>query len=144
MTRRTAAIITDSKPAGPDHRVVSVQGGSAHDYQRRPCPTCPWRKDAVGEFPAEAFRHSAHTCYDLSMETFGCHSAGLEGNRTCAGFLLSLSADHNMRVRLAAFDGGGLDRRRIDAGGHDLFDTYREMAVANGVHPDDPVLALCR
>ena len=28
--------------------------------------------------------------------------------------------------------------------GLELFESYREMAIANGVDPDDPVLADCR
>lgn len=28
--------------------------------------------------------------------------------------------------------------------GHELFENYRAMAIANGVAPDDPILAPCR
>jgi hypothetical protein len=32
----------------------------------------------------------------------------------------------------------------VSDGGHRLYDNYRSMAVANGVDPDDPILAPCR
>jgi hypothetical protein len=32
----------------------------------------------------------------------------------------------------------------VHDGGHDLHDSYRDMAVANGVDPDDPALGRCR
>lgn len=32
----------------------------------------------MGEFPAEAFRHSAPTAYDMAESGFSCHSAGTE------------------------------------------------------------------
>lgn len=135
------ARVTDVRPAGPDHQVVTVEGGDGRSYRRKPCAKCPWRRDAVGEFPAEAFRHSAHTAYDLARETFACHDSGAKTPAVCAGFLLR-GADHNLAVRLRRMDG------RIDAdisdGGLDLFDSYREMAEANGVSPEDPVLAPCR
>ncbi|MCW4649297.1 DUF6283 family protein [Pseudomonas aeruginosa] len=95
----------------------------------------------MGEFPAEAFRISAHTAYDLAKETFACHSSGAEKPATCAGFLLK-GADHNLAIRMAYLEG------RLTAdfedGGHALFESYREMAIANGVDPDDPVLKPCR
>lgn len=125
------------RAAGDRHQVLTAVGGSG-EYQQRPCAKCPWRKDAVGEFPAEAFRHSAETAYDMSRHTFGCHAAGAEQPKTCAGFLLSESADHNLSVRLARMRRGAPED--IDAAGLDLFQTYREMAEANGVAADDPAL----
>ncbi|KEH15289.1 hypothetical protein MTR_1498s0010, partial [Medicago truncatula] len=67
MSRR-APEITRTRAAGPDHQVVTVQGGKG-SYRRRPCAKCPWRVDATGEFPADAFRHSAETAYDMATET---------------------------------------------------------------------------
>ena len=72
---------------GEDHQVLTVTGGTGK-YRRKPCANCPWRTDAVGEFPAEAFRHSANTAYDMSLHKFGCHSAKKTDPATCAGFLL--------------------------------------------------------
>ena len=129
------------RPAGEDHQVVEVQGGK-NTYRRQPCPDCPWRKDSVGEFPAEAFKHSANTAHDMSDHKFGCHASGTEKPATCAGFLLR-GADHNLAVRKAVMF-GQIDPREITDGGHELFEDYIEMAIANGVAPDDPALALCR
>lgn len=112
---------------------------SGNTYRRKPCATCPWRVDApVGRFPAQAFRESASTAYDAAFNTFACHESGTEKPATCAGFLLRNSAN-NIGVRLAH-----IDPRTITAGNVELYESYRAMAVANGVDPADPVLARCR
>ncbi|CAB5514505.1 hypothetical protein LMG26857_03564 [Achromobacter anxifer] len=132
--------IVDVRPAGPEHQVVTVVGGKG-SYRRQPCPKCPWRTDAVGEFPAESFRHSANTAYDMSDHVFACHDSGTKKPATCAGFLLR-GADNNLAVRLA-YMSGRLEGDVTD-GGCELHDSYRDMAVANGVDPEDPVLKPCR
>ncbi|TES61106.1 hypothetical protein E2P84_43835 [Burkholderia cepacia] len=132
--------ITRTRSAGPEHQVVTVEGGKG-TYRREPCPKCPWRVDAVGEFPAEAFRHSAETAYDMAEHTFACHDSGARKPAMCAGFLLR-GADHNLSVRMKRIRGE--DFGDVHDGGHDLHANYRAMAVANGVAPDDPVLAPCR
>ncbi|MFA0809334.1 DUF6283 family protein [Microbulbifer epialgicus] len=124
------------RPAGHDHQVVSVEGVSGK-YMKKPCGDCPWKKDSVGIFPSEAFRLSAPTSYDMAKEEFSCHCAGVDSPKTCAGFLLK-GADHNLSVRLARMRGEIKDD--IQDGGVDLFDSYREMAIANGVDPDDECL----
>lgn len=137
--------IIDTRQAGDDHQVVTVLSpadtSSLQRYRREPCAKCPWRTDAVGEFPAAAFRHSARTAYDMAETTFACHDSGTRKPAMCAGFLLR-GADHNLSVRLGYIT----DRIKADVcdGGHDLFESYRAMAVANGVDPDDPILAPCR
>jgi len=95
----------------------------------------------VGEFPAEAFRHSASTAYDMSDHTFACHQSGKEKPATCAGFLLR-GATHNLAVRLGYMR--GRFQGDVTDGGHELHESYRAMAIANGVDPEDPVLAPCR
>lgn len=132
--------IVDVRPAGPEHQVVTVVGGKG-SYRRQPCPKCPWRTDAVGEFPAESFRHSANTAYDMSQHVFSCHDSGTKKPATCAGFLLR-GADNNLAVRLA-YMSGRLEGDVTD-GGCELHDSYWDMAVANGVDPEDPVLKPCR
>lgn len=137
--------IESVRPAGAnehgDHQVVTVTGRTSATYCKRPCPTCPWRKDAVGQFPAEAFRHSATTAYDQAFNRFSCHTTGVKNPATCAGFILS-GARHNIGVRLQIMQGKiGND---VAAGGVELFPSYRAMAEANGVAPDDPALKLCR
>ena len=133
--------VTNIRPAGDRHQVVTVEG-KAPAYRRRPCSDCPWRKDAVGKFPAEAFRHSAGTAYDMSEHQFGCHQSLDKGASTCAGFLLRGSA-HNLAARVKAIK-GEIDLRTVCDGGVELFDSYRDMAEANGVAADDPVLEPCR
>lgn len=138
--------ITNTRPAGDEHQVVTVEGGRGQ-YRREPCgaeestperPGCPWRVDATGSFPAEAFAHSANTAEDLSGHTFGCHEAGATNPAICAGFLLR-GADHNMAVRLRASK-GQIDLSQVIDGGHELHAGYFTMAVENGLDPDDPAL----
>lgn len=134
------ARITQVRPADENNQVVTVEGGHG-SYRRKPCAKCPWRVDAVGEFPAEAFRHSASTAYDMAQNTFGCHEAGTKKPATCAGFLLR-GADHNLAVRLGFMS--GRFKGDVNDGGHALHANYRAMAIANGVAPDDQTLAPCR
>lgn len=115
-----------------------------------PCPTCPWRRDAeVGRFPPQAYRESAHTAHDAAQTTFACHESGKKNPATCAGFILANSA-HNLGLRMAlAFgrvSGEKLEEifQRQQESGPALYDSYREMAVANGVPEDDPAIADCR
>ena len=128
------------RPAGADHQVVTVQGGEG-TYRRSPCSDCPWRVDAVGLFPAEAFRHSAGTAYDMSDRTFACHQSGTVKPAICAGFLLR-GAEHNLTVRLGRMR--GRFKPDVQDAGLQLHPNYRSMAVANGVPPSDPALRLCR
>jgi hypothetical protein len=138
MTKITT--ISQIRPAGMDHQVVTVEGGGC-SYRRSPCADCPWKISATGIFPAEAFRLSAHTAYDMSGEIFGCHQSGTTHPATCAGFLLR-GGDHNLAVRLGVMSGKYRDDVSDD--GHALHDDYRSMAQANGVDPADPVLSPCR
>lgn len=96
----------------------------------------------MGEFPAEAFRHSASTAYDMAPNTFACHQSGTVKPAVCAGFLLR-NSDNNLGVRMMLMR-GDLDREQVHDGGAELFSSYREMAVANGVDPSDLALAECR
>lgn len=69
-------------------------------------------------------------------------ATGKEKPTTCAGFLLR-GADHNLSVRLNLIN-GELGLNQVSDGGVDLFDSYAEMAIANGVDPEDPILKPCR
>ena len=138
MTKTTT--IMQIRPAGIDHQVVTVQGGGS-TYRRTPCADCPWKIEATGVFPAEAFKLSAHTAYDMSGEIFGCHQSGSTHPATCAGFLLR-GGDHNLAVRLGFMSGKYQDD--VSDAGHALHDDYSSMAEANGVDPADPVLTPCR
>lgn len=131
--------VMNVQQADMDHVVVTT-AGETPAYRRRPCKTCPWRKDQVGVFPAEAFRLSADTAYDLSQKVFSCHTNGTQKRALCAGFLLR-GAQHNLQVRLGRLTGEGYGD--VDVGGHALHDSYRDMAVANGVNESDPTLKPC-
>lgn len=138
----TASRVTNVRPAGDDHQVVTVTSDTSTGYRRKPCSNCPWRVDAVGQFPAEAFRHSASTAYDMAGNEFACHQSGKEKPATCAGFLLR-GARHNLATRMKA-SRGRINFDAITDDGLELFNSYREMAEANGVSADDPVLRSCR
>ncbi len=137
---KTKPVIVGVSPAGPDHQVLTVSGGGGA-YRKKPCEQCPWRVDNTGSFPASAFAHSARTAYDMSNHTFACHMSGPDKPAICAGFLLR-GSDHNMSVRI------GYMQRTIqndfEEGDAPLFESYRAMAVANGVDPDDERLQPCR
>lgn len=132
--------VINIRPAGDDHQVVTVAAMN-NTYRRTPCPKCPWRKDAVGVFPAEAFVHSANTAHDMSTSMFACHQSGTQKSATCAGFLLH-GAKHNLAVRIKSLK--GLSYADVHDAGHELHTSYREMAIANGVPIDNPALAACR
>lgn len=106
---------------------------------RRTCPECPWRRDVPpGRFPPERFRALADTCKPGGLRPmFACHLSPEGAERACAGFVLVAGPDANS-VRLAAARG----RFRPGEVSTDapLFGSYREMAEANGVAPDDPAL----
>jgi hypothetical protein len=125
--------IINVKPAGEDHQVITCASEKPLNYRRKPCSTCPWRVDAIGEFPAEAFRHSANTAYDMAVHEFGCHQTGRDKPLTCAGFLLH-GARHNLTTRLKLAQ-GAIDPATVSDFGLALFANYREMAEANGVSP---------
>lgn len=112
-------------------------------HHKKPCATCPWRRDATpGHFSAARYRALANTAYDMSMTLFACHDSTDESPVTCAGFLMR-GATHNLSVRMAySFD--DLAPGDVSDGGHALYDSYREMAVANGVAVNDAALRDCR
>ncbi len=151
MRRRTPGRIVDTRPVGEGadgeefavSTMVSPIEPGVRPYALTPCSTCPWRIDQpTGRFPAQAFRESAHTAYDMAERTFACHKTGAAAPRTCAGFLLR-NADHNLAVRMGAAM-GRYKLHEVSDGGLALYRDYRSMAVANGVPADDPTLRPCR
>ncbi|MFJ1768020.1 DUF6283 family protein [Amycolatopsis sp. NPDC088138] len=137
-TPATGAEIIAVQPGADGWGVITYMAPGAA-YQATPCTRCPWLRDSpTGAFPPEVFQHSAHTAYDLATHKFGCHSSPRDEPKTCAGFLLRGSA-HNLAVRVH-----GPDVPTAVSTDRPLYDDYREMAIANGVAPDDPTLAPCR
>jgi hypothetical protein len=108
-------------------------------YAKKPCDECPWRRDVpTGKFKPQRFRDLAETAYDMAGKIFACHKSPEGREFVCAGYLLQASA-HNLTLRMA--------RQSFDVGNPDkvpLFMTYRRMAIANGVKPNDPALRNCR
>ncbi|MEU6932824.1 DUF6283 family protein [Streptomyces sp. NPDC046374] len=149
MSRRVSEVVA-VREADENHRVLEIHTtGGRPSFRVKPCedegpdkPACPWRRDArIGEYPAQAYRQSARTAYDMAEHVFGCHQhSAVDGPPMwCAGFLLRGAGD-NMRVRMQARQ---LDFSVVHSD-VELYDSYREMAEANGVAPDDPALAPCR
>lgn len=124
--------------ADSNNAVLTISGGGFR-YCSKPCAECPWRRDALrGNFPAEAFRLSAHCSYDMAEHTFACHMSGKEKPAVCAGFLL-VGAKHNRTIRMRMVS-GDFDPRKVKRGRAKLYASYRQMAEANGVEKYDPVL----
>lgn len=145
MARRKVEVSNPRDCGDGLHRVVSVktQDKEGMVHRKVPCEECPWRKDApIGRFPAEAYRHSASTSYDMAQSMFSCHMQPPEGPAICAGFL-NVNADNNLAVRLA-IAAGRFDFADLPVSPVALYGSYREMAEANGVPADDDALLLCR
>lgn len=119
-----------------------AEGAGARAYQKQPCPGCPFVKENTGNFPPEAFCHSASTAYDGAFNTFACHETGTEAPAMCAGFLL-VNSENNTSVRIAQRT-GALDLSRVKPDGRELWESYRAMAIGNGVDPADPRIQPCR
>lgn len=142
------AIITEARAADADHRVLTVTGGNG-SYRREPCSDCPWRVDAAGIFPAEAFRLAGNVAIDGSkmreigdaLHAFACHQSGAGKPATCAGYILRGQDGIGWRIAAAT---GRFDPREVTDQGLTMHDSYFDMAVANGVVADDPALDACR
>ena len=103
-----------------------------------PCAECPWRRDVpTGKFPPERYVALATTAYDMAGAVFACHMSKDGREFACAGFILQSSA-HNFACRMARMP---FDDVRSP---YPLFETYRELAIANGVEKHDPALDRCR
>lgn len=132
--------IIKTTSAGEGHQVITLKSES-HAYRKTPCPGCPWKVSNTGDFPAEAFKVSASTAYDMAQNVFSCHESGKDKPATCAGFLLR-GAEHNLAVRMGILSGRYKDD--VSDGGHELHAGYVSMAEANEVPAEDPSLQPCR
>lgn len=102
-----------------------------HFRRSETCTECPWRRDvAVGHFPPERYVSLRRTCEQGFNNVFACHQTA-EGHETvCVGYLM-VDGLNNFRVRLAVIQ-GQYDPKMLKATGP-LYESFREMAVANGV-----------
>lgn len=138
------ARIRSQRDAGDGYAVSTLDRDpcGAFVHRREPCEQCPWRRDVpTGVFPAEAYRLSARTAHDAGLHTFACHMSGAERPAVCAGFLIA-NSDNNLAVRMAMAM-GRFDHDAVSSTAP-LYGSYREMAIANGVPPDDEALDGCR
>lgn len=100
---------------------------------RKTCDECPWRKDVpVGRFPPERFIQLRRTVKQGFNPLFACHKTFEGRDETCVGYLL-VDGDNNWMVRFAASQ-GHIDRDQLEASGP-LYDSFEQMARANGVKP---------
>lgn len=103
----------------------------------RQCSECPWRKDVpVGRFPPERYVALKNTVEQGLNNLFACHKTSDGEPSACVGFLL-VDGPNNWTARLAAIT-GEFDPRKLEAAGP-LYDSFQEMALANGVSPEDLV-----
>ncbi|NEA19746.1 DUF6283 family protein [Streptomyces halstedii] len=139
---RSATVLV-VRPADDVWGVVSLAYDGAPSAPRQPCggeEPCPWRRDAPpGQFPAAAFELSAATNRAGSTRRFGCHSSTPARPRVCAGWLLR-GAEGNTEVQ-ALMATRQLARPELPDG-VELYDSYAEMAVFNGVVAEQGVAEL--
>jgi hypothetical protein len=145
MSRKPGRV-TATHPAGDGFAVLTVtRDADEFRHCRAVCAECPWRKDRpAGVFPPEAFRLSAGTCEDIATTVFACHMTPSARPASCAGFLLSDDAAHNLALRLHIVAGRFHPRAVKADPAVPTYSTYSDMAVANGVDPGDPALRATR
>lgn len=105
-----------------------------------PCPECPWNvKAEKGKFTVERYRSLAGSSKQELCCIFACHMSHEDHPIACAGYL-AVCGGTSINVRLMqAYGHIDLERVKIPED-HVLYGSYGELAVANGVDPDDPVL----
>ncbi len=121
-------------------------------HRTYPCNECPWKVTAEpGKFPAERYVKLRSTCRPdedgmppmPGSPMFGCHKGepGTDDDLACAGWLAREGHNH-IGVRLAIMN-GDLPMEALEQNDTwpDLYDTYEDMAAANGANlPRDPWL----
>lgn len=96
----------------------------------QPCGECPWRKDVpTGKFPPERFEALRGSVEQGFAPMFACHRTKEGEEQACAGYMLSADSLNNFNVRLTSAEH---PEYRSDV---PLFETYDEMARANGYKP---------
>ena len=105
--------------------------------KRSPCSSCPWRKDAkLGLWHDDHYREMADSCQRDGHSRMGCHKSTLENFTVCAGWVLVLGYNA-IGVRLGHMQGKFDPENDFDAGGLGLYESWEEMAKANGVDTPD-------
>ncbi|MFD8609451.1 DUF6283 family protein [Streptomyces sp. NPDC059631] len=138
-----SATVLAVRPADDVWGVVTLEYDGVPSAARQPCSgkePCPWRRDAPpGQFPTAAFEASAATSRAGSTRRFGCHSSTPARPLICAGWLLR-GAEGNAEVQ-ALMAAGQIARPELPEG-VELYDSYAEMAAANGVTPEQGTAGL--
>lgn len=104
----------------------------------RQCAECPWRRDVpTGKFPPERYVRLFKTVQQGLNPHFACHRSADETPQVCVGYLL-VDGVNNWSARYAAAM-GAFDPKQLVATGP-LYESFVEMALANGVDIDDLVV----
>ena len=105
---------------------------------RRPCNSCPWRKDVpIAYWHPNHFTSIYTQCQDDGMHVMLCHGANRlpEGERSkliCQGWVRVVGFD-SVGVRIACINGNVTLAEVNDTEGPELFDSFESMMEANGV-----------
>jgi len=95
------------------------------------CDECPWRKNAApGRFAPERYVALAGTSKQGFGAIFTCHKTDDGNEHACVGWLM-VDGPENLVVRFAIAK-GDIDFKNLRSRG-ELYDSYGEMAEANGV-----------
>lgn len=112
---------------------------SCSKQRNTPCSECPWKRSSpIGHFPPERYVALAPTAQQQLGPMFACHMSKEGGEIPCAGYLM-VAGPTSISVRLALAQ-GRLDLDSLDAQREQVYGSYAEMAVANGVPADHPSL----
>lgn len=107
---------------------------------RKPCNNCPWRKDAPRRhWHPDHFTSIWVNCQDDGVNIMNCHKAAesapaIARKLVCQGWVRVMKLDA-IGVRFALMRDLVTIEEMNDADVPDLFQTFREMLVANGVKP---------
>ena len=106
---------------------------------RQPCKSCPYRRDVrLGFWQGIEFKDLLAHDSNQFGNMFGCHEGNkkpVEDRDFCAGWVLDQKRRGipNLQFRLAVIQDSkvGTMLNEITDGGHELYDSIREMAEAN-------------
>lgn len=134
---RKAAVSSASPRRTQPSRAAPMADQMPH--RRYPCAECPFRRDtSPGQFPACRYEALAETAgaagaeVPLGAPMFACHKSPEGREEACAGWLAVCGIEH-IGVRLAvALSELDPDALRPGPDWPELFDSYAEMAEAQG------------
>lgn len=107
---------------------------------RNPCSNCPWRRAArTGHWDPQHFEDIWQHCQDDGLRVMLCHKATAlpeaeQAQHPCQGWLRVIGRDA-IGVRIALRDGTAQYEEVDDTARPDLFGSFEEMLLANGITP---------